>query len=115
MAKGSYLGEFEQLVLITLVRLGGDGYGAQVRREIIASTGRDVALGSVYATLDRLETKGYLRSRKSEPLPVPGGRGRRSFVVTPAGQRRLSDALGLLQKLTDHDFESAMAALESGS
>ena len=67
MGKGEYLGEFEQLVMLALLRLGKVGYGMTVRRELEATSGRSVSIGAVYATLDRLEAKGYLSSCRRSP------------------------------------------------
>ncbi len=71
MGKGSFLGEFEQLVLLAVLRLGDEAYGLGVRREIRMRTGREVAIGAVYATLDRLEERGWLR-RASGKQPRRG-------------------------------------------
>jgi len=87
MAKGQYLGEFEQLVLLALLRLRDNGYGVTVRREIQSRTGRNVAIGAVYACLERLERKGYVRSVISDPEPVPGGRAKKFFRMTRAGAK----------------------------
>jgi DNA-binding PadR family transcriptional regulator len=86
------LGEFEQVVLLALVRLGPDAYGATIRREIETRTGRDLAISAVYVTLDRLETKGLVRSRVGEPTPQRGGRRRKHFVLLPAGRRAITQA-----------------------
>jgi DNA-binding PadR family transcriptional regulator len=80
-----YLGEFEQVVLLAILRLKDDAYAIPVRREIEARTGRTVARGALYTALERLESKRCLTSRMSEPLPERGGRSRRYFSVTPAG------------------------------
>jgi DNA-binding PadR family transcriptional regulator len=80
-----YLGEFEQIVLLAILRLEGDAYAIPVREEIERRTGRSVARGALYTALDRLETKGCLRSRMSEPLPERGGRSRRYYAVTASG------------------------------
>ena len=74
MGKGDHLGEFEHLVMLALLRLRDSAYGMRVRREIQSRTERSVAIGSVYAALDRLERKGYVRSAIRAPDPVPGGR-----------------------------------------
>jgi DNA-binding PadR family transcriptional regulator len=86
------LGEFEQLVLLALLRLGPDAYGALIRREIEARTGRDLAIGAVYVTLSRLEGKGLVRSRIGEPTPQRGGRRRKHFVLLPPGRRAITQA-----------------------
>src|SRR5262245_857746 len=86
------LGEFEQLVLLALLRLGRDAYGATVRREIESRAGREVAISAVYTTLERLERKGYVRSRIGEPTAERGGRRRRHFELRPAGAHALRAA-----------------------
>lgn len=87
-----YLGEFEQIVLLAILRLGEDAYAIPVREEIEARTGRDVARGALYTALERLEAKGCLRSRMSEPLPERGGRSRRYYTVTQSGIAALRTA-----------------------
>jgi DNA-binding PadR family transcriptional regulator len=86
------LGEFEQLVVLALVRLGPEAYGATIRREIEARTGRDLAISAVYVTLDRLEVKGLVRSRVGDPTPQRGGRRRKHFILLPAGRRAIAQA-----------------------
>ena len=86
------LGEFEQLVLLALVRLGPEAYGATIRREIEARTGRDLAISAVYVTLDRLEVKGLVRSHIGDPTPKRGGRRRKHVVILPAGRRAITHA-----------------------
>lgn len=81
----AYLGEFEQLVLLAILRLRDEAYAIPIREEIEAKTGRVVARGALYTALDRLEAKRCLRSRMSAPLAERGGRSRRYFTVTPAG------------------------------
>ena len=80
-----YLGEFEHIVLLAILRLGDEAYAIPIREEIEERTGRAVARGALYTALERLESKHYLRSRMSEPLPERGGRSRRYFTLTPAG------------------------------
>lgn len=101
MSKGDYLGEFEQLVLLALIRMGREGYGMTVRRELQSTSGRNVAIGSVYATLDRLETKGHVSSWHSDPEPHRGGRARRNFRVEPAGLVALTRSRDLLARMWD--------------
>ena len=88
MPKGDYLGEFEQIILLAVLRLEKDAYGMEVRREIESRTGRDASIGAVYATLDRLETKGLVRSQE---LAAEGDRSRprRLYQVTANGARSL--------------------------
>ena len=97
------LGEFEQLVLLAIMRLGEDAYAVPIREELSRRANRTVARGALYTALERLETKGLLRSRMSEPLAERGGRSRRYFQVTASGLAGLRDAraalLGLWQGL----------------
>ena len=86
------LGEFEQLVLLALVRLGADAYGVTVRQEIEAHAGRRASISAVYTTLERLEQKGLVRSRIGEPTAQRGGRRRKHFELLPAGARALKAA-----------------------
>ena len=83
-----YIGEFEQLVLMTILRLGDGAYGATVRDEIADRTGRDVSLSAVYTTLERLEHKKLLRSRIGEPTPQRGGRRKRVLRLERGGRTR---------------------------
>jgi len=85
MSKDVSLGDFEHLVLLAVMRLGEDAYGMKVRREIAERTGRDVAIGAVYATLDRLTEKDLVKSWLGEPSAERGGRAKRTFRVTAAG------------------------------
>lgn len=91
----SYLGEFEQVVLLAVARLKDDAYGMSLRAEIVVRTGREVAIGAMYATLDRLVSKGYLRSRDD----APDGRPRRFVALTAAGVEALETARNLQQKM----------------
>ena len=95
----AYLGEFEQIVLLAILRLQEDAYAIPIREEIEAKTGRTVARGALYTALDRLEDKRCLRSRMSAPLPERGGRSRRYFTVTPAGVAALRASRRALQQL----------------
>lgn len=87
MSKGGNLGEFEYLVLLAVLRLGDGAYGMTVRRELDEIAGREAGIGSVYQTLDRLERKGYLTSRSSDPDPDRGGKPRRFFAISGLGRR----------------------------
>ena len=101
MGKGDFLGEFEQVVLLAVARLQGDGYGMTVRKEIERRTGREVTIGSVYATLARLEEKGFAASWEGEPTATRGGRARRHFRIEPAGVRALQSSRGMLDAMWD--------------
>jgi PadR family transcriptional regulator, regulatory protein PadR len=79
------LGDFEHLVLLAVMRLGNEAYGMKVRREIADRTGRDVAIGAVYATLDRLADKHLVKSVLGEATAERGGRAKRTFRLTAAG------------------------------
>lgn len=92
MSKGDYLGEFEQLVLLALVRLGANAYGMTVRREIEERAGRSVSIGAVYTTLDRMERKGYVSSFDGEATPERGGRAKRYFRIEAHGRRVLNES-----------------------
>jgi DNA-binding PadR family transcriptional regulator len=101
MGKGDFLGEFEQVVLLAVARLRGGGYGMTIRREIERRTGRDPTVGSVYATLARLQEKGLLTSEEGAPRPRRGGRARRHFRVLPAGVEALEAARGMMARMWD--------------
>jgi len=83
------LGEFEHQVLLAILHLDGEAHSAPIVTEIEARTGRAVSPAAVYIALRRLEQRGFVQSRKSEPAPHEGGRGRRSFRVTGAAIARL--------------------------
>ncbi len=100
MARDALLGSLEQLVLLALVRLGDDAYGMTVRREIEARTGRDLSIGAIYATLERLEAKGYVRSERGEPTAKRGGRAKRLFRIEASGERALDGSQHVLRKMT---------------
>jgi len=99
MSKGDHLGEFEQVVLLAILRLEGDAYGMTVRRELEETARRKVTLGSVYATLDRLEKKGLVRSWHTDPDPVRGGHPRRYFEVSPEGHLALSRTSRMMERM----------------
>ena len=93
------LGEFEQLVLLAVLRLKDDAYAVPIRQEIEDRTKRSAARGAVYITLDRLEEKGYLKSRLGEGSPERGGRPRRYYTVSPAGVRALEQSWTALRNM----------------
>ena len=98
------LGEFEQLVMLALLRLERDAYGATVRRTIEERSGRRVSISAVYTTLERLEQKRLVRSWIGEPTPERGGRRRRHFDLSDAGARAL--------KVTHTAYAGMIAGLE---
>ena len=93
------LGEFEQIVLLAILRLGDEAYGASIRAEIEACTGRDATPGAMYTTLDRLEAKGMLASRMGDATPQRGGRAKRYFKVTRTGEEAVARAQRAYRKL----------------
>ena len=97
----SGLGEFEQIVLLAIARLGDEAYGTTVRREIARRAGRDVSVGALYATLERLETKGLVRTREGEPTAQRGGRAKRYYELSAAGVRGLRAARAALDRMWD--------------
>jgi DNA-binding PadR family transcriptional regulator len=101
VAKGEFLGEFEQLVLLALLRVGEGAYGMAIRREIQARVERDVSIGAVYATLDRLENKGLVKSRVGETTEVRGGRARKCFTMTGAGARALERSQQVVRQMLE--------------
>lgn len=96
-----YLGGFETLVLLALLRLGDDAYGVTVRKEIEARAGREVSVGAVYATLDRLETKGYVTSFYGGATEERGGRSKRFFRITAEGFAAVNETQRALVNMLD--------------
>jgi DNA-binding PadR family transcriptional regulator len=99
MPKRSYLGEMELMVLLAVLRLGDEAYGVPISKELLSLAGREVALGSIYAALDRLEEKGFVSSALGDPTPERGGRAKRYFHVTPTGLRALKTTRAALTNL----------------
>jgi PadR family transcriptional regulator PadR len=99
MDREGILGSFEQLVLLAVLRLGEDAYGMTVRQEIERQTGDAASLGAVYATLERLEGKGLMRSRAAAGGPERGGRARRYFSVEAAGVESLRRTFAALDRM----------------
>jgi DNA-binding PadR family transcriptional regulator len=95
------LGEFEQVVLLAVLRMEGAAYAVPVRRELEARTRRSVARGALYVTLERLEHKGYVESWLAEPTPERGGRAKRFYRVRPAGLAALRDSWTALRSMWD--------------
>jgi PadR family transcriptional regulator len=110
MPAREFLGGFELLVLLALIRLGDEAYGVPIAQAIEATSGRDVSIGSVYITLDRLERKGLVTSRLGEPTAVRGGRARTYFRATPKGLRAARHAQRTLVTLW-----KGIPALQGGS
>lgn len=101
MSKAASLGEFEQIVLLAVLRLGENAYGVSIRAEIGAHAGREPAPGALYTTLDRLEEKGLVQSRWGDPTPQRGGRAKRYFTVTKRGRVAVITAQRSYQRLLE--------------
>ncbi len=84
------IGDFEQLVLFALVRLGADAYGVTIRGEIEKRTGRAISAGALYTALDRMERRGLVASRLGDPTAQRGGKRKRLYTLQPAGERALA-------------------------
>jgi DNA-binding PadR family transcriptional regulator len=94
------LGDFEQLVLLGVLRLEDGAYGAAIRQEIHERSGRNVSINAVYTTLDRLEDKGLLRSWVGEPTAERGGRRKKFYALRPAGEAALRSAYHAFRAMT---------------
>ena len=110
MPDRSYLGEFELMLLLAVTHLGDEAYGVPISRELEKQRGRDVSVGSVYAALERLETKGLVVSTLGDPTPERGGKAKRYFHITKEGLRQVRETRRVLtrmwQTLPDFKLES---------
>lgn len=97
---GRFLGEFEQMVLLAILQQEGQAFALEVRREIERSTGRKVARGGFYTTLERLEGKGYVRWEEAVPADERTTSTLHRFEVTPEGLAALRSSLGAMARLT---------------
>jgi DNA-binding PadR family transcriptional regulator len=95
----NYLGEFEELVLLAILRLDDQAYGVSIRREIESETERSTSVGAVYTTLERLERKGYITSWEGEATAERGGRAKRYFQIEGAGAEALRQAMFARKRL----------------
>jgi len=102
MSRSAFLGEFEQVTLLAVARLQEDAYGVAIRQEIEERSDRPVAIGSVYAALDRMERKGLIRSKVGEPTPERGGRAKRFYKLSPPGLKALVDARETLDRFWEN-------------
>ena len=110
MGKTEHLGEFEQLALLAVMRLGDEAYGARIQQELDATAGRSAAISSIYITLTRLETKGLVASELGGEGEGRGGRPRRYFRLEPAGLAALREARAQLKSMwsgLEGELESA--------
>ena len=99
MPRRNYLGELELVLLLALIRLGDEAYGVPIARELEHQARRSVSLGSVYATLERLEERGLVKSRIGEPTAERGGRAKRYFAITAQGMREVRETQRTLVRL----------------
>ena len=99
MTKGENLGEFEQIALLALMRLRANAYGASIRQEIADRTGRDVSVGAVYTTLERMEQKGFVSSARGEPTPERGGRAKRYYKIEAPGEHALQKSRETMDRM----------------
>ena len=93
------LGEFEQLLLLTVLRLGSDAYGADIARDLDTRADRSVSRGALYTSLDRLEHKGLVRWKSAPGTPARNGLPRRVYSVTPTGVAALRESRATLQRM----------------
>jgi DNA-binding PadR family transcriptional regulator len=99
MTDRSYLGEFEMMILLSVIHLGEEAYGVPISRELEAQRGRDVSVGSVYAALERMEGKGLVSSSLGDPTPERGGKAKRFFRITKEGLRQVHETRRVLTRL----------------
>ncbi|WP_128545021.1 PadR family transcriptional regulator [Larkinella soli] len=107
----SYLGEFEEVVLLTVAVLGEGAYGVAITDELDRQTGRSVSISAVHAALHRLEEKGMLTSRLGEATAERGGRRKRLFAVTVLGSRTLHDIRAMRERLWDSIAPQSLPAV----
>jgi len=100
-ANAPALGDFEQLILLGILRLGDEAYGVSIRQEIHRRSGRDVSINAVYTTLERLERKGFVESWVGDPTPERGGRRKKFYALRPAGVAALRQAYRAFTAMAD--------------
>src|SRR5687768_18596650 len=91
--KETRLGEFEEVILLLVGILGEESYAFRIAEEFESQTGRATSIGAIHSTLDRLETKGFLKSAMSDATAKRGGRRKRIFTITALGKRVLKDSM----------------------
>lgn len=99
MRNREFLGQHELMVMLAVLRLGREAYGVPIATEIAQRTGREMLQGSVYAILERLESRGLITSRMGEATPQRGGRAKRYFALTAAGSRQVRETQRALEAL----------------
>jgi len=112
--KETRLGEFEEVLLLLVGILSEEAYALNVSVQFEAQTGRSVSIGSVHSTLDRLSTKGFLKSKMSEPTTKRGGRRKRIYSITASGQRALETSRDLKVSLWNQLPDLAMGKMQLG-
>lgn len=109
-----HLGELEELVLLAVLRLGTEAYGASLRRELRERAGRSVSVSTIYVTLVRLEEKGLVRSEMGQPTAVRGGRAKRIFALTPEAISALEAVRGRRERMWEGLEGAADAVRRAG-
>ena len=99
MTKRTYLKEFEQLVLLSVLHLGEDAHGGNIREHLEETAGRSVSVATIYVALSRMEQRGWVRSWMSDPTPVRGGKAKKHYTLEPAGQEVLREARRTLERM----------------
>ena len=99
MGDRDHLNEFEQLLMLSILRLGDDAYGATIRQDLAGTAKRSVSIATIYVALIRLEKRGLVRSWMSDPTPVRGGRSKRQYLVEPPGIKALQTARMGLERM----------------
>lgn len=110
-----HLGEFEQLILFAVLRLGDEAFGVAIRDSIEERTGRDVSPGAIYTTLGRLEERGLVSSRVGEPTPGRAGRPRKYYALEPSGAKALLESYAAIQAMAGDHVTHLRDLAESGS
>ena len=111
MTARSYLKEFEQLVLLSVLRLGQEAYGSAIRADLEDTAHRSVAVATIYVALSRLERRGFVRSWMSDPTPVRGGKAKKYYEVEQEGKQALREGKATLERM----WSSVPSALEPGA
>ena len=93
------LGGFQQLVMLAVLRMGDEAYGARIQRELEETAGRSVSISTVYVTMERLERKGLIDSWLADPTPVRGGKSKRFYKLTDTGLQALRESRDELDRM----------------
>ena len=107
--KGKYLGEFEEMVLLTVGVLGNEAYAISIKHKLEESTDRSVSVGALHSALNRLEEKQYVSSRMGEATKTRGGKRKRFYAVSPLGQQVVSDLMKQRQEMWEAIPQAAFA------